>query len=408
MTVGQQKLQHARLVNSVQMHRKCTPTCLRKDKRTGKTVCRFHFPRKLQDKTVLSFEPSSQTKNGEIFYTVRMSSKRNDPLVNGYVPLFLDEWRANIDVQLVLCARACAAYIAGYIAKSEKASTEACSVFKTLMHTSERIDTTRSIISKLILRINGLRDYGKPEIAHTSLGLPLFHSNVTVDSEELRDSKRLNLDRYTDTSNSNLTIRNLKECYQNRLCNSSPLYADLDLENMCFAEYAQRFWCVNGKVKERQTPPGKKHLVIKFWPYVRSHGPSAKRGLYCKFQLMKFKPWKDHPLTLIGAQPDTLSEKEELAQFQQAYEAFLADPGTVKHIPLLQDEIRKQVYYHTHTSPIFSWHGAWLAECSRIDRIVAKRGALPIEYLCVFHDGTFEWMNIPIAHSLIAALAVRT
>ena len=103
------------LVNSVERHTHCSPAyCLKRKVGQTATECRFKFPRPLLSDSSLTFE---KLADGSIRGT--LTTKRNDPRVNSHNRLMLQNWRANIDIQVIVDAQACARYMAKYAAKGE-------------------------------------------------------------------------------------------------------------------------------------------------------------------------------------------------------------------------------------------------------------------------------------------------
>ena len=84
---------HSHLVNKCQRH-KHTNECLRVDKKTKLTYCRFDFPKKHQYMTKIVVLPYSRNKeNGDIYYKVDILSKRNDAWLNEFNRAILDNWQ---------------------------------------------------------------------------------------------------------------------------------------------------------------------------------------------------------------------------------------------------------------------------------------------------------------------------
>ena len=106
------------LVNCVQRHTRCnTAYCLRK-KNSQEPKCRFGYPIECTPATTISFE---QLPNGQIKAT--LTTHRNDARVNSHNRCMLQNWRANVDMQIVVYVNGCAHYMTKYMAKSEPRST---------------------------------------------------------------------------------------------------------------------------------------------------------------------------------------------------------------------------------------------------------------------------------------------
>ncbi len=97
---------HERLVNGLQGPHDCTKGyCLRKRKADGVKVCKKKFPHDFQVRTDVKFEPHGRNAQGEIFYRTVIKTRRNDQLINPFIPVMLDYWRANLDFQIVMPLR---------------------------------------------------------------------------------------------------------------------------------------------------------------------------------------------------------------------------------------------------------------------------------------------------------------
>ena len=91
------------LVNTIQRHTQCSAAyCLRKKSPQQEPKCRFDYPRPLLPESTLTFEKLSDN-------TIRatLTTKRNDPRVNTHNRLMLQNWRANVDVQVIVDVNAC-------------------------------------------------------------------------------------------------------------------------------------------------------------------------------------------------------------------------------------------------------------------------------------------------------------
>jgi hypothetical protein len=84
------------LINKLQQHIRCNSYCLQTNKQTGKQACRFEFPKKLVDQTTI------YDNNGHL----KLTTARNDPLINPHDRIQLQEWRTNVDLKPILTTHA--------------------------------------------------------------------------------------------------------------------------------------------------------------------------------------------------------------------------------------------------------------------------------------------------------------
>ena len=86
------------LVNTIQRHTQCSAAyCLRKKGPQQEPKCHFDYPRPLQAESTLTFEKLSDN-------TIRatLTTKRDDPRINTHNRLMLQNWRANVDLQVIV------------------------------------------------------------------------------------------------------------------------------------------------------------------------------------------------------------------------------------------------------------------------------------------------------------------
>lgn len=156
------------MLNRVQRHTECSDAyCMRKNKTTGKTECRFKFPFEFKPKTevVLTNDRAAE-----------LVTARNDRFLNKYNDYVIQTWRANIDVSPVLSRRALINYLAKYITKSEKQSKDLTEVLKSLMHTTDGDVKVKKIIQRLYIQSCSERDFSAQETCHLLMGTPLTKS----------------------------------------------------------------------------------------------------------------------------------------------------------------------------------------------------------------------------------------
>ena len=135
------------VVNSVQRHTRCSATyCLRKKPGQQEHQCRFDYPRPLQDSPTLEFE---KVDNSRVCATLK--TKRNDPRLNSHNRVMLQNWRANVDLQVIVDVEACARYMAKYAAKSEPRSKAVHVIFTTCIDSlSSESDAHKALRSAML------------------------------------------------------------------------------------------------------------------------------------------------------------------------------------------------------------------------------------------------------------------
>ena len=164
---------YANLINTVQRHKNCTSYCRRYKK--GKPYCRFGYPfdgEYLSTETTIDF---NKKKDGS--FVVELRTKRNDAIMNKHNRSQVQNFRANVDMQIVLDWAACVNYIAKYAAKAEKKSETIEEVLsKTIKKLSDDASIDKAFRSMMIATL-GQRDKSHQE----AIQLLLSHSMPLVE-----------------------------------------------------------------------------------------------------------------------------------------------------------------------------------------------------------------------------------
>ncbi|XP_066932700.1 uncharacterized protein [Clytia hemisphaerica] len=258
------------LANSVQRHTKCSSAyCLRT--KNDKQECRFKFPFECCEKTHLTFEKVKLKGCGEK-YVPNIVLKRNDPRMNRHQQLQLQSWRANCDIQIILDHNACLNYIAKYASKAEKISDVAKEAFTSVIGNLSGKETSGNIFRKLIIKSVGERDFSAQEVMHQIMSLKLHCSSFDVVSCSLEGSRQMKIDNDgVETKTSFL------DDYASRY-----VYEDNEIrQNLTIS------------AKDKKIQKRKKAVVVRTFPNYSPNPKSDSYPLFCKFQLIKYKPWKD-------------------------------------------------------------------------------------------------------------------
>jgi hypothetical protein len=337
---SERKERHVDIVNAVNRHSQCGPWCERIHKSTNRKGCRYHFPFKLTSETKLVFEEHSRNTAGEILYRVKIVHRRNDDRINNFIPLIINYWRGNLDFQLILDPIALLEYMAKYAAKAEKASKAALDVFLKIARSVDDDCRTLTILRKAMLQMSGLRDYGAPEIAFTSLHLPLVSTNLFFESISLTGDVKLDL---TNFNSSESIFKNTLLWFYSRRSSVTLTHTEFnrgEILDMNFRNFCYAFSVTKSKIHQRKLPKAKV-LVLKFYPNPKPHGKGQNYDKHCMYQLIKYCPWSRNPDSLLENVLNVEYEHvDELEQLQMksvawitAYESFLKSPVGKDCIP---------------------------------------------------------------------------
>jgi hypothetical protein len=273
-------------------------------------------------------------------------------LLNNFIRTFLDAWRANLDFQIIFDPVTCAEYIAKYTAKSEQATQDSLHIFSKVLHNAEEHSSTLSLLQKIMLQANGLRDWAMYEIHFVNLGLSYVSTNCSFEAVCLSQNARLDLSRNKDKPRAKILCKTLRNFYANRLTESinsqceAVFHANEPKANMSFYKFATLFRVSNRSLVPRTLT--KKFEVIRTWPTYNGHSKSKQYPLHCKFQLIKYKPWSICPTNLITAfgYTNETTDSEQLSMYVQAFRDYLTEAEAKYQIPEFEIEIRNALYAH--------------------------------------------------------------
>lgn len=266
------------LVNLVQRHTKCSLAyCLYKKGENSDYSCRFNFPKDISTNTHLEYEPF-KTKDGKERYKVRVVTKRNGGRLNNNQRLQLQGWRANCDIQVIIDYHSCLEYIAKYASKGETMSSVAKDAFTSVLSDPENVDANRAI-KKIMMKAVGQGDMSIQEVMHQILSIKLVSSSFQVISTSLDNSRKITpADRNTLE-----TEATLLDLYAKRTQFESKFPG---ISKCNFVQFASNYYKKKQSLAKRSAP-----VVLKIFPKFLCNPKGPNYDLYCKYQLLKYKPW---------------------------------------------------------------------------------------------------------------------
>ena len=169
-------------------------------------------------------------------------------------------------------------------AKGEPLTPLLKSAFNTIINNSSNTSHPHRAIKKLVMKTLGERDYAAQETMHHLLSLKLHSSSFHVIPVSLNGSRRV---RTTCSS----SINNQEACsnssfldiYANRQhYDSSP-----DITMLNFVQFVKKFKLVNNKLTKLPD-----NVIPRIFPTYSSNPKGPNYALHCKYQLLRYKPWK--------------------------------------------------------------------------------------------------------------------
>ncbi|HEY0652265.1 MAG TPA: AAA family ATPase, partial [Chryseosolibacter sp.] len=310
--------EHYKDLLTVQRH-KCTPNYCQRQRRNangdpiGETFCRFGFPKPLRAKSRIEFE---EYDNGSV--RVKFVSTRNDQRMNQHNKMLLCTWKANCDMQLVLDEEMAIKYMVKYASKPEQRSSQATSLIGQVVNTNWGMSTNNNgtqepslegntqsqsenslrqisaatMIRQVAMKSIGNRDRSQQEICHLILQEPLYRCDFPRISVHLETYSHRQLGPTTEGSTNRAFRDNIFDKYGKRFEEYPEDVVSETLEQMSFCQFVRNWKLnpVNGALVRLQLNP-----IISWYPDISSDPTSPKYFLYCKYFLMKHKPWKGSP-----------------------------------------------------------------------------------------------------------------
>jgi len=229
--------------------------------------------------------------------------------------------------------------VAKYASKPEKKSNPVNDSFKhilSMVHDPTQA-TTHSLLIKTMQRVLSERDVTVSEACHQLAGWPLHESNITVVNASLESGRHVN--RNADT-NELVVNNNLLDVYTNRLRYTG--VGDHDrVAAMNFLEFATHFdhllkkTTVNGEQVERLKPRTHPNAIaVRVYQKFSSNPLHDTYGLYCKYQLLRYKPWTVNFECCLGS--DNI---EDTTMWINAWKLFLESPAGQSKVPDYSSEL---------------------------------------------------------------------
>ena len=281
---SQQSDDYIDLINTVQRHTTCsTRYCLKHETNKEGLHCRFNYPFECSDITKLEFQPV-HTKDKSKKYKATIVTARNGPRLNTHQKIQLVGWRANCDMQVILDYHACVEYLCKYAAKGEPRSNTLKNTFNAVVNNLKTSIDPVMVMKKIITKSLGERDFSSQETMHLLLSLKLHSSSFQVLPVNLDGSHSVKR-QIRDGSSSSCTNDSILDKYAKRAIfkNDHPL-----IMNISFAQFVTQYKLVKNKIV-----PQSPNIIPRFFPSYSSNTKGLYYHLYCKYQLLKYKPWKN-------------------------------------------------------------------------------------------------------------------
>lgn len=162
--------------------------------------------------------------------------------------------------------------MAKYAAKGEPRSQTVSTIFDTCVASASNNSNVHSTLRRAMIRAVGERDFSSQETAHLLLSEPLMSCSYMFVTLSLTGSRSLARDESGE-----LTIQqSLFDRYAVRTTQM----------DMGLVQFASEFSLCKGEIRRRSSP-----AIVGTFPYYSPNPRGDKYDQYCKYQLLKYKPW---------------------------------------------------------------------------------------------------------------------
>ena len=316
--------------------------------------CRFDFPRPVSQKTQIQITNISHTTGR--FYELQRTEK--SIWINPYNPAILSKWNANMDIQVVGCKNAAAAYVCTYVCKNEPDTLK-----KTLSSTIKKLPSTASARKKLSKIGNILlthRLISAQESAYRLLNIPMVSSsrdtvfiNTNIPAKQYKILKpKKQLEQLPGDSTA-IFAQSMHDIYQSR-----PI--DPNFELMCLAHFATHYVLLKSseKVHVQRSKLKRYKLLSQPSQYIRekqkpscfrSYIPNMNKDSEGHFHalLCLFLPWRthEHIKAPYETYQDAYVNKQNLLQHDaiQQFQYTEKLKEAVQHIQRLQQSAQEDI-----------------------------------------------------------------
>ena len=170
----------------------------------------------------------------------------------------------------------------------------------------------------------GERDYAAQETMHHLLSIKLHSSSFTVIPVSLNGSRRVRNNASIEDGDS-CTDNSLLDVYANRQQYDN----SQSIMDMNFVQFATTYKVVNNKLTKLP-----ENVVPRIFPTYSPNPKGPNFGLYCKYQLLRYKPYNTTQNNAWGDQEPT----DEI--LINHWQEFLQTPYAQTHVPDWLDKLQ--------------------------------------------------------------------
>ena len=170
-----------------------------------------------------------------------------------------------------------------YTSKGEKASSVINNAFTKVISKISDTSDIQNVLKQIMIKSVGQRDYSIQEVMHHLLSLKCVSATHKVVNASLNGSRRVQVSGNKEYC----TVLSMLDIYAERkkFIRSFP-----EILGYNFLQFASKFVLKNSKLERRKRP-----VIVKTYPRFSSNPQNQQDGLFCKYELLKYKPWQHKP-----------------------------------------------------------------------------------------------------------------
>src|SRR5699024_4365436 len=220
--------------------------------------CRFKFPIPVRERSAVEY------KDGRLEFFPR----RNDTLMGRFNAFVTHVWRANTDVSAITDKETVTFYIAKYASKVEKSSKDFLELMRAILARTADDSPAKRLISSLVIKTVGDRDYSAQEVMHILFGWPMYGKTREFVVLNFGDGawQTINIDPNDDSIRQG---RSMIEKYRDRPTEDPR--GQIDWNNMTLLHFAKNHYTrrVNGEIRYSKR---QKEAVVRVFPRLKLAG----------------------------------------------------------------------------------------------------------------------------------------
>lgn len=222
-------------------------------------------------------------------------------------------------------------YLTKYAAKGEPKSPMLTSAFTSVIKSVDECTNPHKAIKKIMMKSLGNRDFSAQETMHLLLSLKLYSTSFNVLPVNLNGSRKVNPHVNNQTV---CTTESLLDTYANRMrfVSSHP-----NIMEMNFLQFATKYKVVKGKLTEHSN-----NIVVRTFPTYSANSKGKNYAEFCKYQLLKYKPWTDNPYKVCNTDDDN-------ATYISEWHKFLETSYARNNIPNWIDKLQSALHNLTES-----------------------------------------------------------